>query len=501
MTTAKGVGKKAVSGITWTLTGSLTSNVLRIAVIAVLGRLLTAEDFGVVAAAMTVILLARRLKEVGIGLALVQRKEITREHVQAVHGFQLAIGVASAAIVFAVAGPLADAYRMPAAADAIRVLSVLFVLRGLSSTSQFLCQREMQFRAIAVIDVLAYAIGSAVAIVLALAGAGPWALVFGYLVETALDTGLTMMVRPPPAPRIRWHALRDLLGFGGGQTAAGIANYFATQGDYIVVGRYLDAALLGVYTRAYELMRFPSSVFNTVAGGVLFSSFAKLQDDPARLGLAFRRVLFATAVLLMPASAGLFVLAPEAIAILLGPGWDSAVLPFQIMALSMVWRTGHKSASLVARSAGDVWTLALWQSIYAVLVIAGALVAVRYGIVGVAITTTAAVVIQFVMLTRVALRQVSIGWGAVIGAHLDGAVLAVLAVAGALPVAWALRGADAGVALVAIAATVAGLVLPVAYAVMQVRRGADDWTWLVERIRQAAGKKRKKQGAALAPDE
>src|SRR5262245_58324634 len=112
---------------------------LRIAVIAILGRALEPEDFGVVAAAMTVILLGQRTKEVGLGLALVQRKEITREHVEAVFGFQIAMGLVTAAIVFAVAGPVADGYGMPAAANPIRALSSLFILRGLSSTSQFLC--------------------------------------------------------------------------------------------------------------------------------------------------------------------------------------------------------------------------------------------------------------------------------------------------------------------------------------------------------------------------
>ena len=98
--------------------------------------------------------------------------------------------------------------------------------------------------------------------------------------------------------------LRDLLAFGGGQTAAQLANYFANQGDYIVVGRYLDAATLGIYTRAYELMRFPSTVFTNIAGKVLFSSFARLQDDSERLAQSFRRVLFANAIILLPASAG-----------------------------------------------------------------------------------------------------------------------------------------------------------------------------------------------------
>ncbi len=494
MTKAKGIGRRTVSGISWTLFGSIASNLLRVGVVASLGRLLTDVDFGVVAAAMTVILFASRVKEIGIGLALVQRETITREHVEATFAFQLLLGLTTGAIVFLAAGPLARTYHMPQAENPIRVLSALFLMRGLSSTSQFMLQRELKFRAIAVIDVLAYAVGSGVSIILALLDWGPWALVIGYVVETGLDSAITMVICPPPGrARLRWAALRDLLGFGGGQTAAGIANYFATQGDYIVVGRRLDAALLGVYTRAYELMRFPSMVFSNVAGGVLFSSFARLQDDPVRLGQAFRRVLFANAVILLPLSAGLIVLAPEAIRILIGPKWDSAVLPFQIMATSILWRTTHKASAIVARSAGDVWAIAFWQGAYAAAVIGGASVSVRWGIVGVACTTAAAVFFHFANLTRIALKRISIGWWGVITAHLDGFVLGGLAVAGAMPVAAALRALDARAAVIAIAATVAGAAPCAAYVIWRIRRRAEDWVWLLDRIK-LIGKPRKGKG-------
>jgi PST family polysaccharide transporter len=304
-----------------------------------------------------------------------------------------------------------------------------------------------------------------------------------------------MIIRPPPGrARLRWSALKDLLGVGGGQTAAGIANYFATQGDYMVVGRRLNAALLGVYTRAYELMRFPSVVFSNVAAGVLFSSFARLQDDPVRLGAAFRRVLFANAVILLPLSAGLIVLAPEGIRILMGPKWASAVLPFQIMATSILWRTTHKASAIVARSAGDVWAIAFWQAAYAVAVIGGAMVSVRWGIVGVSCTTAAAVFFHFTNLTRIALKRVSIGWWDVFTAHADGFILGILAAAGSLPVALALRPLGLHAAPIAIAATIAGCVLPGLFVLWRLRTKSEDWVWLLDRIKSIGKKKKKGKG-------
>lgn len=487
----KGLGRRTVSGISWTLFGNVLSNVLRIAVVAILGRLMSPEDFSVVAAAMIVIFFAARVRDAGLGLALVQKKEITRAHVEASFAFSLLFGLALAGGVFLAAEPVAALLGQPGASDPIRALSVMFVIRGIASTSQFMCQRDLQFRALALVDLIAYVVGSAVSVAMAFAGYGAWSLVVGYMVETLVDSSLLLYVRPPARPRLQWKPLRELLGLGGGQTLAHLANYFATQGDYMVVGHYLDKAALGVYTRAYELMRFPATVFASVAGSVLFSSFAKLQDEPERLGQAFRRVLFANAIVLLPASAGLVVLAPEAVRILMGPGWDRMVIPFQILATSMLWRTDHKAAVIVARSVGDVFSVAAWNVAYAIGVIGGAMISYRWGITGVAVTTAITVFLHFLNMCRLALKNVDYGWGVVARAHVDGCVLAVLAVAGALPIAWILRAADLHAAPIAIAGTLAGIVLPAAYAYVQVRRRSPDWVWLVDRVKQLGGKQKK----------
>ncbi|HKE17207.1 MAG TPA: lipopolysaccharide biosynthesis protein [Kofleriaceae bacterium] len=490
---AEGLGKRTLRGITWTLVGSILSNTARVLVLAVLGRLLSPSEFGQVAAGLTVIGLALALKTVGIGLALVQRRDVERAHVEAAFAFSVLFAAALSAATFAAAPLISSLYHIPEATPIVQALSLMFLVRGVASTSAFMLQRDMNFRALATIDLAGYIAGSAASIVLAFAGAGAWSLVVGYLVEATLGSAALLYARPPPVTlRLRWAPLRDLLGFGTGQTAAGIANYFANTGDYIVVGRFLDAAALGFYTRAYELIRYPSLVFNNIFGTVLFSSFSKLQDDPDRLGLALRRVLFLNAVLLLPASAGLIVLAPEAIRLLMGPGWERAVVPFQIMAISMLFRTSYKAGGIVARSSGDVFYLATWQVVYALAVSGGALVTVRWGITGVSCTTALAVALHFMAMSRLALRRVTLTWGGVFAAHAPGLLAAALAVAGALPVAILLRHHGAGAVAIAIAGTAAGAIGPAALFMVSLRRGHGDWQWAWKTLRQALGKRKKK---------
>src|SRR5262249_20328541 len=149
---------------------------------------------------------------------------------------------------------------------------------------------------------------------LAAAGFGPWSLVFGYLTEETLSAVLYLSLRRPPFTlRIDRDRLRELMGFGSAQTVTQLAGGLATGGGNFVVGRTLGANPLGFYTRAYVLIKLPSTVFSTVVGNVLFPAFSRWQTDPAKLAVGFRRGTFANALVLLPAGAALITTAPELI--------------------------------------------------------------------------------------------------------------------------------------------------------------------------------------------
>jgi len=491
---AKGLARRTRQGISWTAAGAVASNVIRLGVIAALGRILSKTEYGVVAAAMTVIQLGNTLKDLGVGIALVQRKDLEPEHIEAAFTFSVLLGAALGGAMFLGAGLFARFYGIEESVGLIRLLSVLFLLRGVSLVPGFMCRREMNFRATTIVDLVGYVAGSVTSVTLALLGAGAWSLAWGYVVETALNVAMLVYLAPPPR-RLRLHKrhLRDLLGFGMGQSAANLANYFANNGDYMVVGHFLGPAKLGLYQRAYELMRYPANVFTSVAGTVLFSAFSRVQDDPERLGRAFRRTLFASAIVLLPASAGLIVLAPEVVRIILGPGWSGIEWPFRIMAASMLFRTTYKLGSLVGKSGGDVLALAIWQVVYAACVIGGALVAMHWDILGVAVTTAISVFLQFLAMSRLGLAATTLRWRELALAHVEPLIYA-LAVGG---VAWALatglRAANQSFVVVAAATTIGGTLVFFVLARFGMRRGRGDWPWLRETMIQFVQRKKKKK--------
>jgi len=466
-------------GISWNLVGAASTNAMRVLVVVVLGRVLGSHDFGVVAAALSVIAILHMVRDLGIGPALIQRQDLAPGHVATAFAVSTYLGVVLAGLVVATAPLVGRLYHSPECVELLRALAAIFVLRGVAMTSQMTCQRAMNFRAVALIDTAAYSAGSIASIALAIAGLGPWSLVAGYLLEEATSTVAFLVLQPPPFTlRIDRARLRDLLGFGTGQTLFQIVNIIATQGDNIVVGHALGPTALGYYSRAYDLIKLPGAVFTNVVGNVLFPAFSRLQDDPERLGAGFRRIIFVNALVLLPASAVLIVIAPEAIRILMGPRWGDAVLPFQILALVMVMRVSYKVGVVVASAAGAVYALATVNVLYAICVIAGAALTIPWGIPGVAVSTAASIGVMYLLCAWLGMQRAALTWRGFGAAHLPGLALGGVTGASAWPIAGALRGAGLPAAVTLAIVCVLGAAVAVAIVWVWLRRGRGDFAWL-----------------------
>lgn len=471
--------QKVRRGISWNLVGAVSTNAMRVLVVVVLGRVLDSHAFGVVAAALSVIAILHMVRDLGIGPALIQRQELAPGHVATAFAVSTYLGVVLAAGVVAIAPLVGRLYHSPECVNLLRALAAIFVLRGLAMTSQMTCQRAMNFRAVALIDTLSYGAGSITSMALAVAGLGAWSLVVGYLVEEGSSTAAFLVLhRPPFTLRIDRARLGDLLGFGTGQTMFQVVNILATQGDNIVVGHALGATELGFYSRAYDLIKLPGAVFTNVVGNVLFPAFSRLQGDPERLGAGFRRIIFVNALVLLPASAVLIATAPEAIRILMGPHWADAVLPFQILALVMVMRVSYKVGVVVASAAGAVYALATVNVLYAVCVIAGAALALPWGIPGVAASTAVSIAVMYLLCAWLGMQRCTLTWRGFLAAHLPGLGLGGAIGAAAWPVAGALRGAGVPAAVTLAVVAVLGALGACGAIALWLHRGHGDFAWL-----------------------
>jgi PST family polysaccharide transporter len=286
-------------------------------------------------------------------------------------------------------------------------------------------QRELRFRSLASVQVASFALGyGLVGVSLAWLGFGAWALVGAQLAQTTLETVILLIIQPHPKRlSLNVRAFKELMYFGGGMTMAKIANYFALQGDNMVVGRWLGADALGFYSRAYRLIALPANLFGEAADKVLFPAMAKVQNEPERLTTAFRRGVVLVSLLVLPASVTIFVLAPEIVYVLLGPNWGGVVGPLQVLSLGIFFRTGYKMSGTLARAKGAVYNFALIKGLYAVLVVGGALIGQRFGLTGVAIGVLGALTVHFFLMSQLSLKNTLMSWSEFLGAHVPALTL------------------------------------------------------------------------------
>lgn len=410
------------------ITGSGVQILLKIGVLAVLARLVGPKEFGLIGIAIIILEFSKMFAHIGVGPAIVQRKELEQRHLTTGFTLSLLMGAFFAVSLTVLAPYLAIFFRMEDLSSVLRVIAVVFLIDSITLIGHALMQRHMKFKIIAAIDVLSYAIGyGAVGITMAFMGWGVWALVAGHVAQAAINALVLVVIQPfPKRLGFELRAFKELIHFGGGMTLARLGNYLANQGDNLIIGRMLGPAALGIYGRAYQFMVMPASLFGNALDKALFPAMAKVQDDKQRLGKAYLTGVSLIALVAIPLSVLLFLLAPDIVRFLLGPEWLDVVSPFQILACSLLFRMSYKMSDSLARATGAVYRRAWRQMFYAALVIAGSYSGQFWGLPGVAAGVATAVTINFLLMTHLSLKLTQISWAQIAAVHLQGIVLGLL---------------------------------------------------------------------------
>src|SRR5438477_543881 len=484
--THRDLTRQTLGGLVWIGGGKVVYAGLRLLVLAILARLLSPADFGIVGAALVVVGFSAIFSQLGLAPAIVQRPVLERRHLEAAFSASVLFGLLLGVLLWVSAPLAARFFHIPGVEPVLRVLAWMFPLDGLSAIAESQVQRELRFRWLATMEVLTFVLGyGVVGVVLALLGAGVWALVAAQMAQTALYTVILIVSRPPALRLLPDRAaFGELMYYGGGFTVSKIANYFALQVDNLVVGRWLGATALGFYGRAYELMAGPPHLLGDAVDRVLFPAMASIQTDTRRLAEAYRRGVGLMALIMLPASLVLFIVAPELILAMLGPHWTAVVTPFQILALGMFLRTSYRISDVTARATAAVYHRAWRQLVYALCVLTGAWFGKTWGIAGVAAGVVGALAVNFFLMADLGLRLTRQTWRSFWDAHAP--ALALAAVAGLL--AWGTAAAVRALGAPPLVLLVVTLTVTMGGLVLVVRSAPDlcfgpDGRWFVAALR------------------
>lgn len=452
-----------IAGLGWTSLVMGAQAILQIVAVVFLARLLTPSAFGLFAAAMVIGGFSAIFSDLGVSPAIIQRKGLEARHVRTGFTLSVALSLAVALAVFLCADAIASFFHIPALADVVRVMVIGFPLQGISTVAQSMAMRNFRFRWLALVDAAAFALGFVVvAPIMTMLGYGVYALVGAYLMQQITRT-LVLLVGQPheKMPMLERQAVGELLYFGAGFTVAKLCNYFATQADNLVVGRWLGPAALGLYSNAYQLMASPATLMGQVLDRVLFPTMASVQHEPERLIRAYRSGVFVCSTVMLPISVIVMILAPEIVLILLGPAWVDVTIPLRILACGMLFRTSYKISDTIVRATGAVYARAWRQAIFAVAVLLGSILGQNWGLAGVATGVFLALALNFAQMAHLSLRLTGMRWGDFAQAHVAGLVLALILGIISFGTATWLRHLGAGpVVVVGCVAMACALLLP-----------------------------------------
>lgn len=400
---------KILSGFIWTFGLKATSALIQIGTLAILGRLLTPAIFGTMGILLMIIGFSKIFSEFGLGAALVQKEHIEENEKKSVLFVSLLISGFLALIFFSLSNTIANFFNDQEIVLPLKVISFVFIIDSMVVIQLALAQRQLNFKFIAIVTFIAYFLGnSLVAMLLAYCNFGIWSLTIGYIFSSVITLALYIYKFGLLIPKMSTKNIKQLFSFGSFYTIGGIANYFANNADYFIIGRVLGTQTLGYYTRAFQMMSAPANLLGSTLQKILFPTFSKIQkqtDDIKKYYLISNLIL---GYLSLTISAVVVFYAESIVNILLGPGWEPTVFPLQALAAGLVFKLGYKIASPVMNAIGLVKTRAYIELAFFVFIITGVYIGSFWGINGAAIGVLAAMAINFFISNFFCIRYLKI---------------------------------------------------------------------------------------------
>lgn len=353
------------SAAAWTVAVTLVSAAAQLLQIAVAARYLTPAEFGVLAIINVMLAVVTAFQDLGLSSYCVHLGDVPRRSHSTLFWISTALGAVGAAVVFAIAGPVAQFYEMPALVPLLEILSVNFFLIGVGGQYQANYIRVFQAARLAQIELCARmaGLGTALALLIA-AGWGPRAIVAGMLVFAAMK----LLLMAAFAAR-DWHPglLFDrtlaprALRYGAFQAGTQLVSQLRMQADQLIVGKALGAEMLGVYSLAKDLIGYPLRFVQPLVARLMLPALAIHQRDAAALRVEFVRGLRATAVFCGIIYAALALLAPWVVGILYGDGFAAVATLVPLMTLFGALRPLGQNAGMLAQATGRTRNEFVWN--------------------------------------------------------------------------------------------------------------------------------------------
>ncbi len=308
----------------------------------IIARILSPDDYGVIAMPMVFLALAQVFIDSGFSNALVRKQGLTEEDLSTAFYFNVIVGVVCYVILFFCSPLIADFYETPILTDLLKVTALATLFNPLCTVQQAILTKKIDFKTQAKVSLAGAVVSGIGALVMAYYGLGVWSLVFQQ-VGAALVRVILLWALSDWRPKTGWskESFKYLWGYGSKLLASGLLDTTYNNIFPIVIGKFFTSAQLGNYTRAQQFTQLPSSTLTSVLQRVTFPVLSEIQDDDERLKNSYRKFLKLSAFVIFPLMLGLAAVADPLIRVLLTDKWEGCILLLQLLCFSMMWYPIH----------------------------------------------------------------------------------------------------------------------------------------------------------------
>lgn len=379
---ADSLKSQTVHALSWSFLESIGLQSVRFVIGIILARLLFPEQFGLIAMLTLFMAVAQSFLDSGFGAALIQKREVTLTDTCSIFYFNIVVGIIAAGILCLVAPWIAAFYNQPILTPLMRALSLIIVINSFGLIQTTLLTKQIDFKTLTKISLIAGIISGIIGVVLALEGFGVWSLVVQQITATLFRTiSLWFFSSWRPAMIFSLKPLRKMFGFGSRLLFSDLLNRLFENIYSLVIGKLFSAADLGFFTRARTLEKLPTSTLADMVGRVTFPVFSTIQGDPVRLKRGVKKALTILALINFPLMIGLAVVAHPLVMALLTSKWSECIPYLQLLCVAGLLYPMHMINLNLLQALGRSDLFLRLEIIKKVLVVINISITLQWGII------------------------------------------------------------------------------------------------------------------------
>ena len=362
-------------GVAWAAVDKFGIVLLQFVINLVLARLLIPDDFGCVGMIMIFVAVSQTLIDGGFASALIQKVNASQTDYSTTFYWNILFSCLLYLGIFLAAPWVAEFFRIEALEGLLRVLGVVVIINALTLVQRTILRKAINFRVIAIVDILSCSASAAVAIYMAYRGCGAWSIVGMQLSNALLSTILFWsMSKWRPILTFSVASFKSLFAYGGYLLIASIMQDVCTHIQGVVIGRNFSASQTGLYAQAKKMDEVASMTLPALLCQVFFPLYSELQDDKEKLRSMLSGNMRMISFIIFPIMMLLIIIANPVFVLLYGDKWVDAVPYFQVLCIggffSALYNFNYYAVAAVGRSkALFYWGCYKWGALLLLLLV------------------------------------------------------------------------------------------------------------------------------------